>query len=352
MRPLAALACMIACGAVAATAESAGAQEARENPAEALAQSMEAALVGEVGPALALTTLDGQIVDLEQSYGRKPIYLKMWATWCGPCRRQMPHLEATYERLKDEFTVIGVATGINESEEEVRAFVTEQGLTTPMAIDDGRLAQTLNLRVTPAHVVIGRDGRVLHVGQGADEELEAALLEAAAQPPVAAVSGGAPIATETPSQLPGLSVTTVDGEQLALAEAHGQPTAMLFFLPWCEGYYAATKPELTNRCGEVNAEVARRQAEGGARWIGVASGLWETQADVVKYRDDNAVQFPLVLDDSGDVFRSFGVRSTPVILIFGADGELVARVEETNGEAELQAALDSALDSSVAGSSR
>ena len=50
-------------------------------------------LVGSPAPSLVLHTIDNQTVDLTRLYGEKAVYLKFWATWCVPCRQQMPHFE-------------------------------------------------------------------------------------------------------------------------------------------------------------------------------------------------------------------------------------------------------------------
>src|SRR5687768_13339894 len=52
-----------------------------------------AQLVGRVVAPLTLTTIDGKALDLGALRGRKAVYLKFWATWCVPCREQMPHFE-------------------------------------------------------------------------------------------------------------------------------------------------------------------------------------------------------------------------------------------------------------------
>ncbi len=353
MRPLIALERAIPCAIALAVWSCGDAGDRSEataragaSPGEAIAMTMEASLKGLPGPALAFETLDGAVVDLAESYGRKPVYLKMWATWCGPCRRQMPHLESTYERIGNDFTVLAVATGVNETEEEVRAFVEREGLATPMAVDDGRLAGMLDLRVTPVHVVIGRDGRILHVGHLADGRLEAALREAERRPPPGGpVQGRAPDATPVLSRLPERTLETVDGEEIELARADAdEPTALVFFMYWCESYFSASKPELSRRCSEMWEDVGRLQAEGGARWIGVASGLWSSAADVVGFRDDDDVAIPLVFDESGDLFESFGVTSTPVVIVFGPDGTVVARIDHARGGSDLRTALAAARE--------
>lgn len=116
-------------------------------------------LLGTPAPALSFKTIDGKRVDLATFYGRRPVYLKFWATWCVPCRQQMPAFEADYARFGGRIETFAVNTGFNDDLAAVRAYRTELALAMPIAIDDGRLARAFNLRVTPQHVVVGRDGR-------------------------------------------------------------------------------------------------------------------------------------------------------------------------------------------------
>src|SRR5262249_5072557 len=140
MRRLGSLGIGIACGAGLLVQPCAAAAQEAAKPAQTMAEEMEARLPGEPGAALTLDTPDGETIDLAQSYGRKPVYIEMWATWCTACRAQMPHLEEAYSRWRDDFTVVAVATGFDETVDEVRAFVERQGITAPVAVDDGRLA--------------------------------------------------------------------------------------------------------------------------------------------------------------------------------------------------------------------
>src|SRR5580693_7198069 len=129
-----------------------------------LAQDAGRPLLGMPAPRLVLKTLDGATIDLGQLYGRQAVYLKFWATWCVPCREQMPHFEHTFESAGPDLLVVAIATGFNESRDDVIAYRRQLGLKMPIAIDDGRLAAAFHLRVTPQHVVIGRDGRIAYVG--------------------------------------------------------------------------------------------------------------------------------------------------------------------------------------------
>src|SRR5262249_25053433 len=140
-------------------ATSAAAQTGQER-----AETAGRGLVGTPAPRLAVQTIEGKSIDLGSLYGKQAVYLKFWATWCGPCRAQMPHFEHTYETADENLAVIGVDTGFNDSLPEVRKAIGEFGLKMPMVIDDGRLAEAFNLRVTPQHVVIARDGSIAYLG--------------------------------------------------------------------------------------------------------------------------------------------------------------------------------------------
>src|SRR5580693_6085021 len=155
-----------------------------------LAQDAGRPLLGMPAPRLVLKTLDGATIDLGQLYGRQAVYLKFWATWCVPCREQMPHFQHAFETAGPDMEVIAVNTGFNDSLDAVRTYRGRLGITMPIVIDDGSLAAAFGLRVTPQHIVIGRDGRILYVGHLADARLDAALTAARAEP-ATAVSGAA-----------------------------------------------------------------------------------------------------------------------------------------------------------------
>jgi thiol-disulfide isomerase/thioredoxin len=139
-------------------------------------------LLGAPAPAVKLTTIDGQTIDLGRLYGHKAVYLKFWATWCVPCREQMPHFEHTYEQAGSDLEVIAINAGFNDSVEDIRTYRQKLGLKMPIVLDDGSLGGALNLRVTPQHLVIGRDGKILYIGHFVDDRLETALKTARAEP--------------------------------------------------------------------------------------------------------------------------------------------------------------------------
>lgn len=86
-------------------------------------------LIGAPAPELTVTTLAGDSLNLGEIYGKKPVYIKFWATWCVPCRQQMPGFEDIYQQYGDELQVIAVNTGISDDNNSVTAFVKKAGLT-------------------------------------------------------------------------------------------------------------------------------------------------------------------------------------------------------------------------------
>ena len=90
-------ACLSACALVLLSAALPGARVGAATSGPQLAQTVARSLVGSPAPRLVLKTIDGETINLGDLYGKQAVYLKFWATWCTPCREQMPHLERTFE---------------------------------------------------------------------------------------------------------------------------------------------------------------------------------------------------------------------------------------------------------------
>src|ERR1700688_49576 len=305
-----------------------------------LAQSAGSSLIGKPAPRLALTTIDGDTIDLGRLYGKQAVYLKFWATWCVPCREQMPHFERTYETAGTDLAVIAVNSGFNDPIGDVRDYRRTMGLTMPIVVDDGRFAAALHLRVTPQHIVIGRDGRIQYVGHLADARLDAALRAARTAAAPAATGDKAPAAAAPAmaqlglaqlvvgSQLPSQSARTIDGRRFHFLDAHDpRHTVLVFLSPWCESYLETTRPAVSANCRRMREQVTAVADESGVRWLGVASGIWATPPDLREYRLKYHVNIPLALDESGALFRAFNVNEVPVVLVADGSGRIVRRIE-------------------------
>jgi peroxiredoxin len=298
---------------------------------EERAQAAGASLIGTSAPRLVLKTIDGQSIDLGSLYGKKAVYLKFWATWCVPCRQQMPHFERTFQNAGPDLAVIAINAGFNDSLEDVRAYRRTLGLTMPIVVDDGRLAAALNLRVTPQHIVIGRDGRVQYIGHLADERLDAALLSARrplAAPGVATLAAQVQHHYADGDRLPVLSATALGGAQVLLADpGAARPTVLVFLSPWCESYLAKSRPQRSQACRAVREQVENLAHDESIRWLGIASGLWASEPELAAYRDEHKVTIPLALDESGALFRAFGVTNVPTLLLVDASGRIAGRID-------------------------
>jgi peroxiredoxin len=315
-----------------------------DNAGQKMAEAAGRGLIGSPAPRLVLKTIDGETIDLGSLYGKKAVYLKFWATWCVPCRQQMPHFEHAYETAGADLAVIAVDVGFNDSVEEIRQYRKQLGITMPIVFDgDGQVGAAFHLRVTPQHIVIGRDGRIRYVGHLADQELDAALLAARTTSVAASLaSNKRQAASQTRygvgDEVPDAAPTTLDGHAFPLRTSGLKgPTVLVFLSPWCEEYLATTRPVVSANCRTAREQVSALAHDRHVRWLGIASGLWATPRDLRQYRSKYEVDIPLTLDESGRLLREFGVNNTPTIIVVDAQGKIIRRVEP--GEAATLSAV-------------
>src|SRR5262249_14216627 len=81
-----------------------------------------AKLVGSLAPAVTLKCIDGKSINLADLYGKRPAYLKLWATYCIPCRVQMPGLRNIFASYGSEMAVIAVNAGVFDDVVKVKQF--------------------------------------------------------------------------------------------------------------------------------------------------------------------------------------------------------------------------------------
>jgi len=138
---------------------------------------------GAQAPQFELESLDGKTVILSELKG-KPVFLDFWATWCGPCRRALPHTQAFSEKYKDKAHIFAI--NVREEPEKVQTFMQQNKYTFRVLMDtEGEVARAYGVRGIPHFVVIGAEGKIAFIkvgyGPGVEEELENALKKAIAQ---------------------------------------------------------------------------------------------------------------------------------------------------------------------------
>jgi len=107
-----------------------------------------------------LESLDGRKVALS-SFKGKLVFLSFWATWCPPCRKEMPELQAAYEKLKTRGFVI-VAVDLAEKKSTAADFIKKAGYTFPVLLDtDGRVGSAYGASSIPTNYIIDRGGKIL-----------------------------------------------------------------------------------------------------------------------------------------------------------------------------------------------
>ena len=122
--------------------------------------------IGAAAPNFISTDLDGNAIELSELQGQ-PIILNFWATWCAPCKLEMPELDAAYTTYQEQNLAI-LAVNREESPDTIRPyFYDEMGLTfTPVLDEDGLVANLYGILVMPTTFFINPDGLITAIHRG------------------------------------------------------------------------------------------------------------------------------------------------------------------------------------------
>lgn len=136
---------------------------------------------GDRAPDFTLTTLDGEEVKLSDYQGKKVI-LNFWATWCPPCKAEMPHMEQYYEKnaKKEKVEILAVnLTSQDEGEKAVQQFVDGYELTFPILMDEkGDIGEEYRAFTIPTTYMIDTNGLIRHKIVGPmNEEMMGKMVE-------------------------------------------------------------------------------------------------------------------------------------------------------------------------------
>jgi thiol-disulfide isomerase/thioredoxin len=134
------------------------------------------ARMGGVAPDFTLQTVDGAPVRLSDLKG-KPVWINFWATWCVPCREEMPAMQELYDQYHDRGLAI-LAVNMEEDAPTVRRWIDSGGYGFTFVLDaDGQQTKRYNVTAAPTSYFVGPDGVIhdLKLGQISRNEMVAKL---------------------------------------------------------------------------------------------------------------------------------------------------------------------------------
>lgn len=127
-------------------------------------------------PAAAVETLDGKPADLGAVAARGPVLMEFWATWCPNCKALEPQMKQIAARYAGRIRLVGVAVSVNQSPERVRAYAAKYQLPLELYYDRaGKATAAYDVPATSYVVIVDRAGKVVYTGQGAEQNLDAAV---------------------------------------------------------------------------------------------------------------------------------------------------------------------------------
>jgi len=114
-----------------------------------------------------LRTLDGQVVDAHDWQG-KVVFLNLWATWCGPCRAEMPSIQSLYESVgHDQVVFVMLSLDHDQPQEKVQKYIRDKAYTFPVYLPEESLPDLLQVSSIPTTFVINAAGEVVSHETGA-----------------------------------------------------------------------------------------------------------------------------------------------------------------------------------------
>ena len=125
-----------------------------------------------LAPDFTLRSMGGPNLRLKEQRGRV-VLVNFWATWCGPCRQEMPHLSRLYDKYRASgFVLLGV--NVDDDARKATELASKLGVTFPVLLDtDKTVSRLYDMSAMPATVVIDRDGRVRYIHRGYRDGYEA-----------------------------------------------------------------------------------------------------------------------------------------------------------------------------------
>ena len=196
------------------------------------AEPNRAQLLGKPAPEFRLKSLEGHEISLSEFKG-KVVLIDFWATWCGPCRAEMPAFEKLHRELSNKDVVI-LAVDANEPEDTVAEFIKKEKYTFPVLLTEGTDTVTrYRVNAYPTVLAVDKNGSVAAevVGSGPDNDsrLRDAIEKARAGAPDPAAEPAAPVASASPPVPPAVTAEDFYRDGVRLRNARDYTGALAAF---------------------------------------------------------------------------------------------------------------------------
>lgn len=135
--------------------------------------------VGSKAPAAAVETLDGKPAELSTVFGRGPVVIQFWATWCPTCKAMEPAMQAAQRKYAGKVAFVGVAVSVNQSPRAVQAYSEKHSPKMTQFFDRrGKAVDAYEVPATGFLVVVNKAGTVVYTGLGSQQDIDAAIKKA------------------------------------------------------------------------------------------------------------------------------------------------------------------------------
>ena len=131
---------------------------------------------GSTPEPVVIENLDGESVNLGDYYGRKPVLVQFWATWCEQCEALHPRLVEAYDKYSDRVEFLAVGVGVGQSPRSIRRHLRRHPMPYEVLWDSKGAAVRAFMTPATSHIVIlDQAGQVAYTGIGPDQDIDAAI---------------------------------------------------------------------------------------------------------------------------------------------------------------------------------
>lgn len=135
--------------------------------------------VGSKAPTASVETLDGKPAELSSVFGKGPVVIQFWATWCPTCKALEPAMQAAQQKYVGKVAFVGVAVSVNQSPRAVQAYSEKHSPKMTHFFDRrGKAVDAYEVPATGFVVVVNKAGSVVYTGLGSQQDIDAAIKKA------------------------------------------------------------------------------------------------------------------------------------------------------------------------------